>query len=178
MPSNTWPVSISDASGASALANINLDANLDSTFDFSADSNMDITYDPNSTLDNFDTSTFNFDPAAEDFVPGAATQDIWQSWAGKPTGGFDDSQSFAETMYNTTSSAAVDGQNGGYGEYGVFDPQMYGSAEESQAYGGAGPDADKEDVLTVVEAAPAVDSQTVMVEEQPALGLEGQDGEV
>lgn len=179
IPSNTWPVSISDTNGASALANISLDANLDSAFDFSTDSNMDITYDPNSTLDNFDTSTFNFDPAAENFVPGAASQDIWQSWAGNPTGGFDDSQSFAETMYNTTCNAAVDGRSGGYGEYGVFDPQMYGGAQESQAYGGAGPDAaNKEDVLTVVEAAPAVDTQAVMVEEQLALGLEGQDGEV
>ncbi|KAM0719988.1 hypothetical protein Q7P37_004123 [Cladosporium fusiforme] len=176
LSSNTWPTTISDAGGVSAFAGTTLDVNLDSTFDFSTD-NMDISYDPNLTLDNFDTSTFNFDPTAEDFVPDASMQDYVQSWVGSYAGNFDSQQSFAETTY--TTSTAVDSQNGSFDDYGAFDPQIYGDAQESQAYGGAGQEiVIKEESLALAEEAPAFAAQAVVVGQETVSGLEDQEGEV
>lgn len=141
--SATWPTSISDATGA-AFADATLDTNLDNTFDFTG-GKIDISYNPNLNLDDFDTSAFNFDATADSFAADTALPDYSQTWdAGfADAGSFDGQQSFADTNYSI--AAGVDGQNGGFDDYGVFDPQIYDTNAESQAFGGAGQDAVKEE---------------------------------
>lgn len=175
--SSTWPTSISDASGASAFAGTNLEVNLDSTFDFSAD-NIDMSYDPNLTIENFDTSTFNLDPTADEFVPDGTMQDYGQSWVDSYTGSFDEQQSFAETTYTTSTN--VDSQNSAFGDYGVFDPQIYSANQESQAFGGAGHEiVIKEKGLPVVEEVSSFETHAAGVSQETTVPkVEAQDDDV
>lgn len=159
LSSATWPTSISDATGAAFASGDGMDVELDDTFDFTG-SNIDISYDPNLSIDNFDTSTFNFDATTDDFVADPALQDYSQSWVGSYTGSFEGQQSFADSSF--AASTVMDSQNSGFGDYGVFDPEMYGSAQESQAFGGAGQEMIKEEeTLSVLASTSAFDVQAV-----------------
>jgi transcriptional enhancer factor len=112
------------------------------------------------SIDNFDTSTFNFDATTDDFVADPALQDYSQSWVGSYTGSFDGQQSFADG--NFAGSTVMDSQNSGFGDYGVFDPEMYASVQESQAFGGAGQEMIKEEeTLSVLTSASVFDVQAV-----------------
>jgi hypothetical protein len=128
-------------------------------FDFNG-GHMDITYDPDLALDSFDTSAFNFDATTDDFAADPVLQNYSQSWMG---GGYTDSfesgpQSFAEDSFQ--ASAAIESQGSSvFPSYGVFDPQMYGVEQESQAFGGAGQEVVKEEALmtTVTDFATQAD---------------------
>lgn len=165
LSSATWPTSISDATGAAFANGDGMDVDLDNTFDFTG-GNIDISYDPNLSIDNFDTSTFNFDATAEDFVADSAIQDYSQSWVGSYTGSFDGQQSFADGNY--AASAVIDGQNTTFGDYGVFDPEIYGAAQETQAFGGAGQEMIKEEeALSVLAGTSAFDVQAATEVQEP-----------
>ena len=167
LSSATWPTSISDATGAAFGTGDGMDVELDDTFDFTS-GNIDISYDPNLSIDTFDTSTFNFDATADDFVTDPAIQDYSQSWVGSYTGSFDGQQSFADG--NFAGAAVMDNsQNSAFGDYGVFDPEMYASVQESQAFGGAGQEMIKEEeALSVLAGTTAFDVQ-VAVEGQESV---------
>jgi len=142
-----WPAPISDASGLSLIHASSTDVDMTNAFDFTG-GHMDITYDPDLNLDSFDTSAFNFDATTDDFAADPVLQDYSQSWMG---GGYTDSfdsaqQSFAEDSFQ--ASAAIESQGSRvFPTYGVFDPQMYGVEHESQAFGGAGQDAVKDEAV-------------------------------
>jgi hypothetical protein len=165
LSSATWPTSISDATGAAFGTGDGLDVDLDDTFDFTG-GNIDISYDPNLSIDNFDTSTFNFDPTTDDFVADPAIQDYSQSWLGSYTGSFDGQQSFTDGNY--AASTVVDSQNSAFADYGVFDPEMYGSVQESQAFGGAGQEMIKEEeALSVLANTSTFDVQVAAEVQEP-----------
>jgi hypothetical protein len=130
LSSATWPTSISDATGTAFTNGDGMDVDLDDTFDFTG-GNIDISYDPNLSIDHFDTSTFNFDPTTDDFVADPAIQNYSQSWLSSYTGSFDGQQNFTDGNY--AASTVVDSQNSAFADYGVFDPEIYGSVQESQA---------------------------------------------
>ena len=131
---------------------------------------MDIAYDPDLNLDNFDTSAFNFDATTDDFAADPVLQDYSQSWIG---GGYTDSfdngqQSFADGNFADTT--VIDSQSTAFADYGVFDPEMYGSVQESQAFGGAGQEMIKEEeTLSVLASTSAFDVQAAVVEAREAV---------
>jgi transcriptional enhancer factor len=144
-----------------------MDVELDDTFDFTS-GNIDISYDPNLSIDNFDTSTFNFDATTEDFITDPAIQDYSQSWVGSYTGSFDGQQSFADG--NFAGTTVMDSQNTAFADYGVFDPEIYGSVQESQAFGGAGQEMIKEEeTLSVLASTSTFDVQAAVVEAHGAV---------
>jgi hypothetical protein len=174
LSSVTWPTSISDATGAPFSAGDGMDVDLDNAFDFTG-GNIDISYDPNLSIDNFDTSTFNFDATAtDDFVADPAIQDYSQSWMGSYTGSFDGQQSFAESSYG--ASVPMDNsQANTFADYGVFDPEIYGAVQvqESQAFVGAGQELikeEEEETLVVLASKAVFDVQAVQAV------VEGQEG--
>ena len=149
-----WPTPISDANGLALIHASSTDVDMTNAFDFTG-GHMDIAYDPDLNLDNFDTSAFNFDATTDDFAADPVLQDYSQSWIG---GGYTDSfdngqQSFAEDSFQVSSAAMESQSSSVFPSYGVFDPQMYGVEQESQAFGGAGQDIVKEEVVmpTVLE---------------------------
>jgi hypothetical protein len=149
-----WPTPISDANGLALIHASSTDVDMTNAFDFTG-GHMDIAYDPDLNLDNFDTSAFNFDAMTDDFAADPVLQDYSQSWIG---GGYTDSfdsgqQSFAEDSFQVSSAAMESQSSSVFPSYGVFDPQMYGVEQESQAFGGAGQDIVKEEVVmpTVLE---------------------------
>jgi hypothetical protein len=167
LSSATWPTSISDATGAAFGNGDGMDVELDDTFDFTS-GNIDISYDPNLSIDNFDTSTFNFDATTDDFVTDPAIQDYSQSWVGSYTGSFDGQQSFADG--NFAGATVMDSQNSAFGDYGVFDPEMYASVQESQAFGGAGQEMIKEEeALSVLASTTAFDVQVEVEGQEPVV---------
>jgi len=166
--STIWPTpGISDASGVALINTSSMEVDVTNTFDFTG-GHMDIAYDPNLTLDSFDTSTFNFDATAGDFAADPVMQDYSQSWMGGGDNGgggytdnFDGQQSFAEDSFQ--ASAVIESQGSSvFPSYGVFDPQIYGVEQESQAFGGAGQDVIKEEVVmaNVTEFATQVDIES------------------
>lgn len=166
LSSATWPTTISDATGAAFSGGEGMDVDLDNTFDFTG-GNIDISYDPNINIGDFDTSTFNFDATAEDFVGNPALQDYSQSWVGSYTGSFDEQQNFADGSFSATP--ALDSQNSTFGDYGVFDPEIYGAVQETQAFGGAGQELVKEeDALAVLAAPPDFAVQPITETQDPA----------
>ena len=166
LSSATWPTTISDATGAAFSGGEgSMDVDLDNAFDFTG-GNIDISYDPNLSIDNFDTSTFNFDATAEDFVGDPAMQDYSQSWVGSYTESFDGQQHFADGSFSATT--AIDSQASAFGDYGVFDPEIYGAAQETQAFGGAGEELVKEeDALAVLAPVPDFAVQSVVEVQEP-----------
>lgn len=167
LSSATWSSSLNDATGSAFAGGASMDVDLDNAFDFTG-GNIDITYDPNLSLDNFDTSTFNFDASADDYVADLTMQDYSQPWVGSYTGSFDGQQSFAETSFS--ASTVVDGQNSGFADFGVYDPQIYGSGQEAQAFGGAGQEAiiKEEDTLAVIAEPPNFTMPAVSEAQEPA----------
>lgn len=141
LSSATWPTSVSDDSGI-VLQCMPEDYTMpDNAFDFTG-GNIDISYDPNFDLNGFDTSTFNFDTGAEDFVADPALQDYSQPWLGAYAGGsFDAQHNFSQDASFAGDGHAVEG----YGDFGSYDPRMYAAGQETQAYGGAGQEGIKED---------------------------------
>ena len=165
LSSATWPTSISDATGAAFASGDGMDVDLDDTFDFTA-GNIDISYDPNLSIDNFDTSTFNFDATTDDFVADPSIHDYSQPWVGSYTGSFDGQPSFTDGNY--AASAAIDSQNSAFADFGVFDPEMYGSVQESQAFGGAGQEMVKdEEALSVLAGTSTFDVQVAAEAQEP-----------
>lgn len=165
LSSATWPTSISDAAGAAFASGDGMDVELDDTFDFTS-GNIDISYDPNLSIGNFDTSNFNFDATTEDFITNPAIQDYSQSWVGSYTGSFDGQQSFTDG--NFAGTTVMDSQNTVFADYGVFDPEMYGSVQESQAFGGAGQEMIKEEeTLSVLASTSVFDVQAAVEAQEP-----------
>jgi hypothetical protein len=143
-----WPTPISDASGLALIHSSSTDVDMTNAFDFTG-GHMDIAYDSDLNLDSFDTSAFNFDATTDDFAADPVLQDYSQSWMG---GGYTDSfesgqQSFAEDSLQASSAVMENQSSSVFPSYGVFDPQMYGVEQESQAFGGAGQDVVKEEVV-------------------------------
>jgi hypothetical protein len=143
-----WPTPISDASGLALIHSSSTDVDMTNAFDFTG-GHMDIAYDSDLNLDSFDTSAFNFDATTDDFAADPVLQDYSQSWMG---GGYTDSfesgqQSFAEDSFQASSAVMENQSSSVFPSYGVFDPQMYGVEQESQAFGGAGQDVVKEEVV-------------------------------
>jgi hypothetical protein len=143
-----WPTPISDASGLALIHSSSTDVDMTNAFDFTG-GHMDIAYDSDLNLDSFDTSAFNFDATTDDFAADPVLQDYSQSWMG---GGYTDSfesgqQSFAEDSFQAPSAVMENQSSSVFPSYGVFDPQMYGVEQESQAFGGAGQDVVKEEVV-------------------------------
>jgi hypothetical protein len=171
LSSATWPTSISDASSTAFNTGDYMDADFDNTFDFTS-GNIDISYDPSLSIDNFDTSIFNFDaPATEDFVTDPTIQDYSQSWAGSYTGSFDRSQSFAEDSYSAsaTMDSEMNSQTGAFAHYGVFDPEIYGMVQETQTFGGAGQMMiKKKETLNVLASASTFEVQVPTEHQEPA----------
>lgn len=163
LSSATWPTSISDATGAAFSTGDGMDVDLDNAFDFTG-GNIDISYDPNLSIDNFDTSTFNFDATADDFSADPTIQDYSQSWVGSYTGSFDGQQSFADG--NFSAPTAMDSQNSAFSDYNVFDPEIYGAVQETQAFGGAGQEIIKEEETLAVLASSAAFDVGVVAEVQ------------
>ena len=133
---------------------------------------MDIAYDPDLNLDNFDTSAFNFDATTDDFAADPVLQDYSQSWIG---GGYTDSfdngqQSFAEDSFQVSSAAMESQSSSVFPSYGVFDPQMYGVEQESQAFGGAG-----QDVVKEAAAMPTVTEFATQADIDIDINIESQD---
>jgi hypothetical protein len=61
-------------------------------------------------------------------------------------------------------------QANAFGDYGVFDPEIYGAVQETQAFGGAGQEVIKEEeTLVVLANEPVFDVQAVQAV------VEGQD---
>ena len=143
--SSIWPTPISDVNGVTLATASSIDIDMTNAFDFTG-GHMDIAYDPNLNLDSFDTSTFNFDATTDDFAADPVMQDYSQSWMGGYTDNFDGQQSFGEDSFQ--SSNVVESQSSSvFPSYGVFDPQIYGVEQESQAFGGAGQDVVKEEIV-------------------------------
>jgi hypothetical protein len=163
-----WPTPISDANGLALIHASSTDVDMANAFDFTG-GHMDIAYDP-LNLDSFDTSTFNFDATIDDFVADPVLQDYSQSWMG---GGFTDSfdgpQSFVDDSFQ--ASTVIESQGSGvFPNYGVFDPQIYGVEQESQAFGGAGQEVGKEEVVipTVTDFATQPDINIDIEIQEPA----------
>lgn len=146
LSSATWPTSASDDSGI-VMQCLPEDYTLpDNAFDFTG-GNIDITYDPNFDLNGFDTSTFNFDAGTEDFVANPALQDYSQPWADVyASGSFDTQHDFGQDASFATGPAAVEGQvHESHRDFGAYDPRMYATGQDAQAYGGAGQESIKEE---------------------------------
>ena len=154
-----WPTTISDANGAEVAHASSIDVDMANAFDFTG-GRMDISYDSNLNLDSFDTSTFNFDATTDDFAADPAMQDYSQSWVGGYTDSFDAQQDFAEDSFQ--ASTVIESQSSVFPSYEVFDPQVYGVEQESQAFGGAGQDVVKEGVAmtSVTDFATQVDIES------------------
>jgi hypothetical protein len=166
-----WPTPISDANGLALIhASSSTDVDMTNAFDFTG-GHMDIAYDPDLNLDNFDTSAFNFDATTDDFAADPVLQDYSQSWMdGGYTNSFDSGpQSFAEDSFQ--ASAAIESQSSSvFPSYGVFDPQMYGVEQESQAFGGAG-----QDVVKEAAAMPTVTEFATQADIDIDINIESQD---
>jgi hypothetical protein len=64
----------------------------------------------------------------------------------------------------------MDSQNTAFADYGVFDPEIYGSVQESQAFGGAGQEMIKEEeTLSVLASTSTFDVQAAVVEAHGAV---------
>ena len=147
LSSATWPSS--DAS----FGVPHTDFSAENTFDFNA-GNITVSYDPNSTFENFDSSTFNFDTST-DFAADPALQDYSQPWYDSYALGFDGHQGVGEVS-NYTTQPEFDNHSQTYGDYNeqyepngyvsAHDQQGYIGSHDQQAYGGAGQDLLKDEI--------------------------------
>lgn len=144
LSSATWSTSVSDGS---VQAPNDHEFPVDSTFDFNSGS-LSLSIDPNfdfNNLSNFDSSAFNFDTAAADFVQDPALEQYSQPWAENYTDAFNTQAPLtavtAETSF-TAPQAPMGEPSQTYEEYDThFDQHAFEDAPESQAYAGGSQDA-------------------------------------